>query len=88
VDDAGYLTKEDAVSFYEAPMTLGSAGRLRVAPWEDETKCDPEGPTDYMYLSDTSEGWIYILDWTPSNQTLDLVASLQYPDNASPYEAT
>ncbi|OQD67468.1 hypothetical protein PENPOL_c003G10242 [Penicillium polonicum] len=88
VDDAGYLTKEEALTFYEAPVTLGSAGGLRVAPWEDETNCDSDGLTDYMYLSDTSEGWMFILGWTPSNQTLDLVASLQYPDNASPYEAT
>ncbi|KAL2825509.1 Lactonase, 7-bladed beta-propeller-domain-containing protein [Aspergillus cavernicola] len=77
VNDDGYLIKEHAVTFYEAPVTL-----------EDETNCDPEGLTDYMYLSDTSQGWIFILGWTPSEQTLDLVASLQYPDNASPYEAT
>lgn len=85
---AGYLKDERAVAFYEAPLTLGSAGGLRVAHWEDETNCDPNGLTDYMYLSDTSEGWMFILGWTPSNQTLGLVASLQYPDKTSPYEAT
>ena len=88
LDKKGYLESEEAVSFYEAPVTLGSAGGLRVAPWEDETNSDSSGITDYMYLSDTSEGWMYILGWTPSNHSLDTVASLQYPDNATPYEAT
>ncbi|KAL5363246.1 Lactonase, 7-bladed beta-propeller-domain-containing protein [Aspergillus floccosus] len=88
LDKKGYLKKEEALSFYEAPVTLGSAGGLRVAPWVDETNHDPNGLTDYMYLSDTSEGWMFILGWTPSNQTLELVASLLYPDNAAPYEAT
>ncbi|KAJ4185823.1 hypothetical protein NW755_008275 [Fusarium falciforme] len=88
LDDAGYLKQENAVSFYEAPVTLGSAGGLRVAPWQDETNSDPDGITDYMYLSDTSEGYMFILGWTPSNYSLDLVASLHYPDNSTPYEAT
>ncbi|KAB8263544.1 Lactonase, 7-bladed beta-propeller-domain-containing protein [Aspergillus pseudonomiae] len=88
LDDAGYLESETAVTFYEAPVTLGSAGGLRVALWEDKTNGDPSGLTDYMYLSDTSEGWMFILGWTPSNKTLDLVASLHYPENATPYEAT
>ncbi|GES63192.1 lactonase, 7-bladed beta propeller [Aspergillus terreus] len=88
LDKKGYLQEEEALAFYEAPVTLGSAGGLRVAPWVDETNCDPNGLTDYMYLSDTSEGWMFILGWTPSNQTLGLVASLLYPDNAAPYEAT
>lgn len=83
----GYLRSEDAVTFYKAPVTLGSAAGLRVAYWEDETNSDPNGLTDYMYLSDTSEGWMYILGWTPSSYTLDAVASLHYPDNAAPYEA-
>ncbi|KAF5682135.1 Muconate cycloisomerase 1 [Fusarium circinatum] len=88
LNDDGLLKSEKAVAFYEAPVTLGSAGGLRVAPWQDETNCDPNGITDYMYLSDTSEGWLYILGWTPSNHTLDVVASLHYPDNSKPYEAT
>ncbi|GAB1205321.1 hypothetical protein APSETT445_003994 [Aspergillus pseudonomiae] len=88
LDDAGYLESETALTFYEAPVTLGSAGGLRVAPWKDKTNGDPSGLTDYMYLSDTSEGWMFVLGWTPSKKKLDLVASLQYPDNATPYEAT
>lgn len=88
LNDAGLLKQEKAVAFYEAPVTLGSAGGLRVAPWQDETNSDPKGITDYMYLSDTSEGWMFILGWTPSNHTLDAVASLRYPDNGTPYEAT
>jgi carboxy-cis,cis-muconate cyclase len=88
LDDAGYLKQENAVSFYEAPVTLGSAGGLRVAPWQDETNSNPDGITDYMYLSDTSEGCMFILGWTPSNYSLDPVASLHYPDNSTPYEAT
>ncbi|KAF5679218.1 muconate cycloisomerase I [Fusarium heterosporum] len=88
LNDEGLLKQENAVAFYEAPVTLGSAGGLRVAPWEDESNSDPNGLTDYMYLSDTSEGWMFILGWTPSNQTLNLVTSLQYPDHQTPYEAT
>lgn len=88
LNDDGLLKIEKAVAFYEAPVTLGSAGGLRVAPWQDETNSDPNGITDYMYLSDTSEGWMFILGWTPSNHTLDVVASLHYPDNSTPYEAT
>ncbi|KAF6813048.1 hypothetical protein CMUS01_12930 [Colletotrichum musicola] len=34
----------------------GSAAGLRVAFWEDETNSAPGGVTDYIYLSDTSEG--------------------------------
>lgn len=88
LDKHGKLKNEKAVAFYEAPVTLGSAGGLRVLPWGDETTQDPKGISDYMYLSDTSEGWIFILGWTPSNHTLDVVASLHYPDNQTPYEAT
>jgi carboxy-cis,cis-muconate cyclase len=87
LDDRGYLQTEKAVAFYEAPLTLGSAGGLRVAFWEDETNKDPSGVTDYMYLSDNSEGYMYILGWAPSNHSLDLVTELHYPDNATPYEA-
>ncbi|KAI0164040.1 Lactonase, 7-bladed beta-propeller-domain-containing protein [Xylariaceae sp. FL1272] len=83
----GYLKSEEALTFYEAPLTLVSAGGLRVAFWEDETNQDPAGVTDYMYLSDTSEGFMYVLGWTPSNHSLDKVAEIQYPDNATPYEA-
>ncbi|KAL5337057.1 Lactonase, 7-bladed beta-propeller-domain-containing protein [Aspergillus crustosus] len=88
LDRRGYLKREQAVASYEAPVTLGAAGGLRVAPWEDETNRDRRGLTDYMYLSDTSEGWMYILGWTPASKTLEMVASLQYPDGAAPYEAT
>ncbi|CAJ0546932.1 Ff.00g015590.m01.CDS01 [Fusarium sp. VM40] len=88
LNDEGLLKSEKAVTFYEAPVTLGSAGGLRVAPWEDESNKDPNVITDYMYLTDTSEGWIFILGWIPSNHTLDVVASLHYPDNTTPYEAT
>ncbi|CEI65627.1 unnamed protein product [Fusarium venenatum] len=88
LDKHGKLKKEKAVAFYEAPVTLGSAGGLRVLPWGDETTQDPKGISDYMYLSDTSEGWMFILGWTPANYTLDVVVSLHYPDNQTPYEAT
>uniref|UniRef100_A0A8H7N759 Muconate cycloisomerase 1 n=1 Tax=Bionectria ochroleuca TaxID=29856 RepID=A0A8H7N759_BIOOC len=87
LDKKGYLKKEQALTYYKAPLTLGSAAGLRVAFWEDETNADPKGLTDYMYLSDTSKGYMYILGWTPSTKTISEVASLQYPDNASPYEA-
>ncbi|CAI6080447.1 unnamed protein product [Clonostachys chloroleuca] len=87
LDKKGYLKKEQALTYYKAPLTLGSAAGLRVAFWEDETNADPKNLTDYMYLSDTSEGYMYILGWTPSTKTISEVASLQYPDNASPYEA-
>jgi carboxy-cis,cis-muconate cyclase len=40
-----------------------------------------------MYLSDTSEGYMYILGWIPSSKSLTQVAEIHYPDNASPYEA-
>lgn len=75
------------MAFYEAPVTLGSAGGLWVVFWEDETKGDPRGLMDHMYLNDTSEGWVYVLGWTPSNHSLEVVATLRYPDNATPYEA-
>lgn len=88
LNETGYLAEEEALTFYEAPVSLGSAGGLRVAPWTDETNCDPNGLTDYMYLSDTSEGWIFILGWTPSNRSLNPVASYRYIDNTTPYEAT
>ncbi|KAM5368694.1 hypothetical protein ACJZ2D_009360 [Fusarium nematophilum] len=74
LDDAGYLKQKEAVAFYEAP--------------EDETSRDPNGIIDYMYLSDTSEGWTFILGWTHSTHSLDVVASLHYPNHTTPYEAT
>ena len=83
--DDGELCEEEALAFYMAPLTLGSAGGLRVAFWEDETNSDPNGLTDYMYLSDTSQGLMYILGWTPSNKTLTEVAVYQY-DSSTPYE--
>jgi carboxy-cis,cis-muconate cyclase len=88
LDYTGHLMSEKAVAFYKAPVTLGSAGGLRTAFWEDSTNSDPTGLTDYMYLSDTSEGTMFILGWTPWNQSLSLVSTFQYPDNATPYEAT
>jgi carboxy-cis,cis-muconate cyclase len=87
ISDGGNLTSTEALTYYKAPLTLGSAAGLRVAFWEDETNSDPKGVTDYMYLSDTEEGYMYILGWTPANNTLAQVAALHYPDNASPYEA-
>jgi carboxy-cis,cis-muconate cyclase len=75
------------VALYEAPLSLGSAGGLRVAFWEDETNASPEGIQDYMYLSDTQEGYMYVLGWTPSCRNISLVAALHYPDGAQPYEA-
>ncbi|KAH8590209.1 Lactonase, 7-bladed beta-propeller-domain-containing protein [Bisporella sp. PMI_857] len=86
LNNRGLLTSEEALTYYKAPLTLGSAGGLRVAFWEDETNSNPKGLTDYMYLSDTSEGYMYILGWTPSKRTIHEVAALKY-DNASPYEA-
>jgi len=83
----GQLTSTHALAYYEAPLTLGSAAGLRVAFWEDETNADPNGITDYMYLSDTQEGYMYILGWAAINRSLSQVAALHYPDNAAPYEA-
>jgi carboxy-cis,cis-muconate cyclase len=40
-----------------------------------------------MYLSDTSDGYMYILSWAPANKTIAEVAALRYPNNAQPYEA-
>ncbi|KAL4865946.1 hypothetical protein BDV12DRAFT_199607 [Aspergillus spectabilis] len=40
LDCRAHLKREEAVTFYEAALTLGSAGGLRVAPWENETNCD------------------------------------------------
>jgi carboxy-cis,cis-muconate cyclase len=87
ISDDGDLESTEALTYFQAPLTLGSAAGLRVAFWEDETNSDPEGITDYMYLSDTSEGYMYILGWTPSNKTLTQIAELHYPNNAQPYEA-
>ncbi|KAM5354539.1 hypothetical protein ACJ41O_001186 [Fusarium nematophilum] len=84
---SGLLKSEDAVTFYKAPLTLGSAAGLRVAFWEDETTRGRKGVTDYMYLSDTSEGYMYVLGWTPSKKKLEQIAELHYPDDAAPYEA-
>lgn len=86
--DDGSLASEQALAYYEAPLTLGSAAGLRVAFWDDETTAGADGITDYMYLSDTEEGYMYVLSWTPSNKTISQVAALQYPDGAAPYEAT
>lgn len=87
LNDRGHLKSEIALSYYKAPLTLGAAAGLRVAFWEDETNSDPNGLTDYMYLSDTSEGIMYILGWTPSTNTLSEVTSYKYETGASPYEA-
>lgn len=87
LDDNGKLALTDALTYYEAPLTLGSAAGLRVAFWEDETNADPTGLTDYMYLSDTQDGYMYILGWSPRTRNLTQVAALHYPDNAAPYEA-
>lgn len=87
---SGYLKSEEAITYYKAPLTLGSAAGLRVAFWEDKEGSHGKGGgeiTDYMYLSDTSEGYMYVLGWTPSKRKLEEVASLHYPDDAAPYEA-
>lgn len=83
----GKLESTDALTYYEAPLTLGSAGGLRVAFWEDETNSDSNGIADYMYLSDTQKGYMFILGWNPAKNTLSEVAALQYPNGAQPYEA-
>ncbi|KAL4919642.1 hypothetical protein BDW62DRAFT_209592 [Aspergillus aurantiobrunneus] len=88
LNETGYLAEERALTFYEAPVSLGSAGGLRVALWTDKSNCDPNSLPDYMYLSDTSEGWMFILGWSPSDTSLDLVASYRYIENTTPYEAT
>lgn len=85
LDEEGYMASEEAVAWYEAPLTLGSAGGLRVAFWEDEASCG--GITDYMYLSDTEDGCMFVLGWTPQNKTLEEVAKLCYEGDAAPYEA-
>lgn len=87
LDEDGKLESSEALTYYEAPLSLGVAGGLRVAFWEDETNADPSGVTDYMYLSDTQEGYMYILDWTPATNTISEVAALKYPDHVKPYEA-
>jgi len=87
LNETGCLEHEKAVTFFEAQLTLGSAGGLRTAFWTDSTNADPCGLTDYMYLSDTLEGTMFILGWTPSNQTLQLISTYQYPDHSTPYEA-
>lgn len=84
---SGLLKSEDASTFYKAPLTLGSAAGLRVAFWEDETNKNRKGISDYMYLRDTSEGYMYGLSWTPSKKKLEQAAALHYPDNAAPYES-
>lgn len=70
---------------YEAPLPLGSAAGLRVAFWEDEEKGD--GFDDYMYLSDTSEGCMFVLGWSAERVALEKVAEYCYPGDAAPYEA-
>lgn len=87
LNETGYLTTEEPVTFFEAPLTLGSAGGLRVAFWQDETNSASGGFTDYMYLSDTSEGCMFVLGWAPQNHTLVQVAELCYPGDDAPYEA-
>ncbi|KAF6812842.1 carboxy-cis,cis-muconate cyclase [Colletotrichum plurivorum] len=87
LNKTGYLATEEPVAFFKAPLTLGSAAGLRVAFWEDETNSAPGGVTDYMYLSDTSEGCMFILGWAPQNHTLEQVAEYCYPGGDSPYEA-
>ncbi|KAG9568377.1 hypothetical protein KCU71_g1935, partial [Aureobasidium melanogenum] len=88
LDKGGNLKSEKAVTLYKAPLTLGSAGGLRTAFWEDSTNSNPCGLTDYMYLSDTSEGTMFILGWTPTNHSLELISTFEYPENSTPYEAT
>jgi carboxy-cis,cis-muconate cyclase len=84
----GTLESDQALAYYEAPLSLGSAAGLRVAFWEDESMPGADGITDYMYLSDTEEGYMYVLAWMPYNNTISQVAALKYPDDAAPYEAT
>lgn len=87
LSETGYLTTEEPVAFFQAPLTLGSAGGLRVAFWQDETNSASGGLTDYMYLSDTSEGCMFVLGWVPQNHTLVQVADFCYPGDDAPYEA-
>ena len=87
LDKRGQLKSTKALTYYKAPLTLGSGGGLRVAFWEDETSSNPKGLTDYMYLSDTEKGTMYILGWTPSKNKLEEVAVYNYTQGASPYEA-
>ena len=75
------------MALYEAPLSLGSAGDMRDTLWEYETNAPPDGITDYMYLSDTQEGYMYVLGWTPSCRKISLVAALHYPDGVQPYGA-
>lgn len=87
LDERGYLASDEAVAFFEAPLPLGSAAGLRVAFWEEDLSCGHQGITDYMYLSDTSEGCMFVLGWTPTTKTLEQVAEFCYPGEAAPYEA-
>lgn len=87
LSECGDLESTEALTYYQAPLTLGSAAGLRVAFWEDKTNADSKGITDYMYLSDTSEGYMYVLSWEPSTKTISEVAAIHYPDGAQPYEA-
>ncbi|USP81092.1 hypothetical protein yc1106_08366 [Curvularia clavata] len=81
LDAQGKLASTDALTYYEAPLSLSSAGGLRVAHWQEE------GVSDYMYLSDTQEGWMYVLSWVKETAKLEEMARLRYPDGAAPYEA-
>ena len=40
-----------------------------------------------MYLSDTQEGWMYVLGWNAAKRKIDQVTQLRYPNGAQPYEA-
>lgn len=62
-----------------------------MAHWRDETgekgQSGQQDVSDYMYLSDTQEGWMFVLQWIKGQKKLDLVVGLRYPDGAAPYEA-
>jgi carboxy-cis,cis-muconate cyclase len=40
-----------------------------------------------MYLSDTSEGCMFVLGWSAERVALEKVAEYCYPGDAAPYEA-
>lgn len=84
VNSTGYLTGERPVSMFEAPITLGTAGGIRVLPFDDASN---PSITDYMYLSDNSQGVMYVLGWSQSNATFSIITSLKYPNGQTPFEA-
>jgi carboxy-cis,cis-muconate cyclase len=50
ISDHGNLTLTKAMTYYQAPLTLGSAAGLRAAFWQDETNSDLQGVIGYKSI--------------------------------------